>query len=142
MKEQDAKSFPGTHPVVVIRTHRRHRPAAAAQRHAGGAAGLLARRSALLPPGDRSGRFHHPGLSPAKSTQTERGMRSGAEGSRTIKEARILEKIAARGLLLVSFGRRRNLLQIGDSVGFGRVFPLYGTSDLVPHARGTHAQTK
>src|ERR1700724_934581 len=87
MKEHDAKIFPGTHPVVAIGFHRCRRPAAAAQRYARRAGGLLARCSALLPPGHRPGRFHRSGVLAAKSAQVEQGLRSGAEKPRAIKTA-------------------------------------------------------
>ena len=57
---------------------------ATAQRNGGGAEGLFPRRAAVLPPGDRSGRFHHPGLPQGKSPQDQRGLRPGSEEQRAI----------------------------------------------------------
>src|SRR5258708_1477293 len=75
-KEHDVQIFAGIHLVIALSFHRRHRRSAA-QRHAGGAGCLFARRSALLPSGDQSRRFHHSRLPAAKSPQDIQGLRSG-----------------------------------------------------------------
>ena len=58
------------------------------QRNAGGAEGLHPRRAALLPSGDRPGRFHHPGLPAAASSQDQRRLRPGSEEPRAISRVR------------------------------------------------------
>ena len=110
-------------------------PRAAAQRHAGGAEGLCARCSALLPPGDRSGRLHRSGLPSAKPSQIQPGLRSGAEKPRAIEPHPTRHRC---GPVIGLFGRGRNLRAIADSIGFGRVFPYMGFA-IRPHARLTGA---
>ena len=81
----------------------------AAQRHAGRAEGLRARRSALLPPGDGSGRFHHSGLPAGKSSQDQRGLRSGAEKPRPISAFAVAPTVAQ--------GRCRASIRLRGGIG-------------------------
>ena len=77
----------------------------AAQRHARGTEGLYARRAALLPCRDRSGRSRRSVLPAAKPRQDQPGLRPGAQEPRAVSAPR---RIAGRAV---------------DSIGFGGVFP-------------------
>src|SRR4029077_16691039 len=84
---------------------------------------MYARRAEVLPSGDRSGRFHGPGLPQGKSCQDLRGLRPGVEDSRAIINGR---PEPARG---PADGPGRDASALADSIGFGNVFPYMGNID-------------
>jgi len=125
------KIFLGPYPVVVIGVHRGHRPAAA-ERHTGRAEGLHARCPALLPPGDGSGRLHHPRLPSATSSQIGQGLRSGVEKPRAI--APRIQRSAPRASVIDLIWPGRRLRAVADGIGFRSVFPYMGPA-AYRHAR-------
>ena len=136
-KEHDAKIFHGTHLVVAVAFHQCLRPAATAQRNSGGAGGLFARRSALLPSGHRSGRFHRSGLPAAKSSQVVQGLRSGAEEPRTINPNSRIRSSSPQACCWpgpAAVGVREG----ANSIGFDIVFPYMGFA-IHSHARPCRA---
>ncbi len=121
-EEYDAQIFPGTHLVVD-----RGLPDALAQQRSGTPDEQKARSRcvAVLPSGDRPGRFHHPGLPAAKSHQDHACLRSGSEEPVTVNKRKPAPVNPSHRS---QFRPGEGAAQLSGpySIGFGGVFPYGG----------------